>query len=104
MAKASRKKVVKKAVKKMAKKAGRKTARRTAAHVKHINALAKANPAFKRLVAKYGMPKPTVRQAHVAFVARAGEICLETDCVDGKKFVVRRDAAGDCSDFSEVSC
>ena len=100
MAKASRKK----AVKKTAKKAGRKTAHRTATHVKHINALAKADPAFKRLIAKYGVPKPTVRQAHVASVASAGAICMETDCVDGKKIVMRRDAAGDCTEFSEVPC
>jgi len=104
MAKASRKKVVKKANKKPSKKSGRKTARRTPAHVKHINALAKADPAFKRLIAKYGMPKPTVMQAHVASLANAGEICMETDCVDGKKIVMRRGATGDCTEFSEVPC
>ncbi len=108
MAKARRKKTVKKSTrktaKKTAKKAGDKTVRRTAAHVKHINALAKANPAFKRLIAKYGAPKPTIKRAHIASVASAGEICMETDCVDGKKIVMRRDAAGDCTEFSEVPC
>ena len=118
MAKASRKKTARKVTSKTAKspaktakaaklarkKAARKPVRATPAHVKHVNALAKANPAFARLVAKYGMPKPTVKQAHIASAASADEICMETDCVDGKKIVMRRNAAGDCTKFSEESC
>jgi hypothetical protein len=105
-AKKPAKKTAKKVARKSAKKAARKTARSTPAHVTHINALAAANPAFKALVAKYGVPKPMAGSTALKPVVTesANAICMETDCVDGKKIVMRRNSAGDCTEFSEVPC
>ena len=74
------------------------------AHVRHIEGLAKADPKLKRLVAKYGVPKPIAKAAFAAAAVRPGDICMETDCVDGKKIVMRRDNSGNCTEYSEVDC
>jgi hypothetical protein len=62
--------------------------------------LSKSDAKFKKLVGQYGLPEPVSG----ASGKNPGDICMETDCVDGKKIVMRRDKSGDCTEYSEEDC
>jgi hypothetical protein len=69
-------------------------------HVTHVNRLIKSDTKFKALVKQYGKPRATKDCTELS----KGDICMVTDCVDGKRIVMRCDGSGGCTDYSEESC
>jgi hypothetical protein len=67
----------------------------------HLEMLLKSDLKFKQLVEKYGMPKAGPKSCTEL---EPGDVCMETDCVDGKKLVMTCDGSGGCTRYSEVSC
>lgn len=60
-----------------------------------------ADPNFRSLVSIYGQPAVTGGDCSTK---KPGDICMESDCVDGKKIVMRCDESGDCTVYEEVPC
>jgi hypothetical protein len=58
------------------------------------------NPEFKALVDKHGKPKPGPKTCDQL---NDGDICMETDCNNGKKIVMKC-RGNECVDYSEVDC
>jgi hypothetical protein len=67
----------------------------------HLMKLTKSDPKFKKLVAKYGMPQTGPKSCTEL---NEGDVCMETECVNGKKIVMKCDASGGCTQYSEVAC
>jgi len=55
---------------------------------------------FKALVEKYGEPKAGPKTCDQL---NEGDICMETDCYQGKKLVMKCKGR-ECVDYSEVNC
>jgi hypothetical protein len=66
----------------------------------HVTRLIKSDAKFKALIKQYGMP----RAAKDCTELNKGDICMVTDCVDGKRIVMRCDGSGGCTDYSEEPC
>lgn len=66
----------------------------------HLTRLAAADPKFKTLVAKYGRPRGPKDCTEL----NPGDVCMVTDCVDGKRIVMRCDGTGGCTSYSEEAC
>lgn len=66
----------------------------------HLTRLAAADPKFKTLIAKYGMPRGPKDCTEL----NPGDVCMVTDCVDGKRIVMRCDGTGGCTSYSEEAC
>jgi hypothetical protein len=60
-----------------------------------------ADSTFKSLVDTYGQPKTSGGDCTTK---QAGDICMESDCVNGKKIVMKCDGSGGCTDYEEVDC
>ena len=75
-------------------------AKRSTTKTAHLTKLAKADPKFKALVNKYGTPRGPKDCTEL----NPGDVCMVTDCVDGKRIVMRCDGSGGCTNYSEESC
>jgi hypothetical protein len=71
------------------------------AHEAHLVALMKSDRKFKRLIAKYGMPKAGPKDCTEL---NQGDVCMETKCFKGKKIVMKCDGSGGCTQYFEVPC
>lgn len=67
-----------------------------------LDALINSNMKFKRLVAIYGKPKPVGSCGDPD--ANPGDICMESNCVNGKKLVMRCDKTNGCTVHAEIPC
>ena len=73
-----------------------------------ITKLIETDPKFRALVKKYGRPR--VRGSKKALASTkalatgGGGICMMTNCYKGKRIVMRRDASGGCTIYSEENC
>ncbi len=66
----------------------------------NLTKLAKADRKFKALVSTYGVP----RSPRDCTELSPGDICMVTDCVNGKRIVMRCDGSGGCTKYSEEPC
>jgi hypothetical protein len=80
----------------------RKTKRHVRKTKSHVTKLLQSDPEFKTLVAKYGRPRVRGRTSSLGF--NPGDICMMTQCYQGKRIVMRRDNAGNCTRYSEEAC
>lgn len=71
-----------------------------AKHAHHLKKLAEADPHFKALVGKFGMPRATKDCSEM----NPGDPCMVTDCVDGKRIVMKCDGSGGCTRYSVEEC
>jgi hypothetical protein len=69
-------------------------------HSRHLNELVKKDPKFKALVAKHGMPRGPKDCTEM----NPGDICMVSNCVDGKRIEMRCDGSGGCTDYKVVPC
>jgi hypothetical protein len=73
-----------------------------------ITKLIETDAKFRALVKKYGRPR--VRGSKKApasknvFAKGGNDICMMTNCYRGKRIVMRRDASGGCTRYSEEDC
>jgi hypothetical protein len=56
---------------------------------------------FRGLVETYGHPAATGGDCSTK---HAGDICMESDCVNGKKIVMKCNSSGGCTEYAVVPC
>lgn len=81
-------------------KSAKKSRSTTKPHSAHLTKLVAKDANFKTLVAKYGMPRGPKDCTEL----NPNDICMVTDCVDGKRIVMRCDGNGACTRYSEEPC
>lgn len=67
-----------------------------------IDILINTNPHFRTLVATYGRPKEVGNCGDPA--SNPGDICMESDCVSGKKLIMRCNNSNGCTEHDEIPC
>jgi hypothetical protein len=67
-----------------------------------IKDLMAANAQFRNLVHIYGKPRPVGNCSEPG--AKPGDICMEGNCVNGKKLVMMCNKTNGCTLHAEVPC
>ena len=67
----------------------------------NIRELLETDREFKALVDKYGTPESVGKDCTEL---KPGEICMQTDCVDHKRIVMRCDGSGGCTVYALEDC
>lgn len=65
-----------------------------------VTRLIKTDSKFKALTKKYGLPRAPKDCTEL----NKGDVCMVTDCVDGKRMVIKCNGSGGCDDYHEEDC